>query len=142
MVEFEVERKGYHRKGFTACRKSHVHGPHCYRVKPTHVPSTSFEVTARPHSVRARGGEPGVLIHVKHKGELGGKGFFSKPASVRRKKLAALERKEGKKHVLGSLRAIQVFNKNTNPRLSEEARKDAEWVNREFPRKRKLRELS
>lgn len=150
--EFSVHRKGYERKGFRACRKS-THGITCYHVTRTHVPATSFTEHPRAHTLRARGKHPKKYIHIKHKGELGGKGFFSRPASQRRKVYKALAKRKGEKHVVGALRAIQVYNENVNPSLAEKARADSHWVAGEFKgkkdvgypsgfRRKKLREMA
>lgn len=79
-----------------------------------------------------------VRIKIRHKGDLGGKGFFSKTASERRTIERRLARKKGEKKVVGKLRAIQVFNENRNPEVSEKARKDARYISGEFRGKKNV----
>ncbi len=80
-----------------------------------------------------------VRIPVGKPGSLGGKGFFSFPAKMRRRMLVKLGRKIGEKRVVGKLRAIQVFNKNRNPSLSEKARLDARFVASSFIGKKRVK---
>lgn len=122
MTKLRVHKKGYHRKGFTAHRDHHV-----YHVKPTTVPASSFEITDR--GARGRGAK---VVTIKHKGELGGHDFFSKSVHARHATYRKLAEKKGEKHVVGQLRAIQVFNKRVNPELSRKAYEDSHWVAGEF----------
>lgn len=80
-----------------------------------------------------------VRIRVGKRGSLGGKGFFSLPAMKRRRMLVKLAKRIGEKRVVGKLRAIQVFNKNRNPSLSEKARLDARFVAASFVGKKRVR---
>ncbi len=61
---------------------------------------------------------------------------FKDSASVRRKQEIKLAKRIGEKSVVGKLRAIQVFNKNTNPKLSEKARADARFIAGSFKGKK------
>lgn len=80
-----------------------------------------------------------VRIKVGKRVSLGGKGFFSLPAKKRRRMLVTLAKKIGEKRVIGKLRAIQVFNKNRNPGLSEKARLDARFVASSFVGRKRVR---
>ena len=80
-----------------------------------------------------------VRIKVGRKGSLGGRGFFARPAKMRRRMLVKLAKKIGEKRVVGKLRAIQVFSKNRNPSLSEKARLDARFVASSFIGKKRVR---
>jgi len=71
-------------------------------------------------------------------GTLGGKGFFDFSAKTRRAFYAKLAKKIGEKKVMGKLSAIMVFNKRTNPALSERARTDRKWVAGTFKGKKRV----
>ena len=80
---------------------------------------------------------PRVRIKVQ-KGVLGqGKpGFFKLPTSIRRRRETQLARKEGEQAIVGRIRAIKVFHKNTNPSLSKKAASDARYIAGSFKGKK------
>ncbi len=93
------------------------------------VETTTFTIKDR--------GKPGRgkrIIPALRKGALGVK--FTNPTSTRRRKEIALAKRIGEKRVVGKLRAIQVFNKNVNPTLSEKARMDAKFIAGSFKGKK------
>ncbi len=96
-------------------------------------------VKASTFKIRDRG-KPGRgprIIPPLVKGSLGVD--FSKPRMVRRRIEVALAKKIGERKVMGKLRAIQVFNKNTNPTLSEKARSDAKFIASSFIGRKRVR---
>ena len=96
-------------------------------------------VKASAFKIRDRG-KPGRgprLIPPLRKGTLGVD--FSKSSRIRRRIEVALAKKIGEKSVMGKLRALQVFNKNTNPVLSEKARLDAKFIAASFIGKKRVR---
>src|SRR5688500_10909659 len=103
-----VKKKGYTRKAYVA--KSAGKKVH---VAASEVPPRSFKVKDG-----GRSGRRPKMVPPLEEGSLGGKGFFSKPASERHAVLKRLARKLGETSVVGKLRAVQVFNKRVNPALS------------------------
>lgn len=118
MAELTVRKKGYYRKPYV--RKGGV------RVEGSHVEGSTFKIKDR--------GAPGrgeKVIDVKE-GGLGGEGFFEKPKQQQHFILGGVVRREGKQVAMGRLRALQVFNKRTNPKVSREAAQLARYVQTEY----------
>lgn len=80
-----------------------------------------------------------VKIKITKKGSLGGRGFFGKSDSVRRKMEIALAKKIGERKVQGKLQAIATFNKNTNPTVSMIAKRDRKFIAERFIGKKRVR---
>lgn len=115
------------------------------RLVPLGLSLSLFEKSFRAAQPRPRKKKPKnrkknqVRIPIGKPGSLGGKGFFSFPVKMRRRMLVRLAKKIGEKRVVGKLRAIQVFNKNRSPVLSEKARLDSRFVASSFIKKKRVR---
>ncbi len=125
-----VRKKGYRRKAYTRRTRTGRR----IRVKAARVPASRFKIRDRG----ALGRGPKVVPKLKV-GTLGGKGFFSKPTAVRRKRLAALAKRIGEKKVQGKLQAIAVFSKRVNPALAKKATADRRWVAGSFIGKKRVK---
>lgn len=120
-----VKKKGYHRREYT--KKSGT------SVKATDIRPTSFCIEDLGEVGRGR-----KVIPPLKKGSLGGKGFFSRTEKARRKHEVELAKKLGEKKVAGKLRAVGVFQKTTNPKVSRKAFADARYISGSFKDKRKV----
>ena len=78
-----------------------------------------------------------VIPRPLKKGTLGGKGFFSKSSSARHAQEMKDVSKYGYAKARGKLTAIEVFNKNRNPKLSAEAKRDGDWLHAYYRGKKK-----
>jgi hypothetical protein len=128
MSKLVVHKKGYKRKGFTAHR-----GGKAYHVSPTQVPASTFKITDR--GARGRGKK---IVPPLKEGQLGGKGFFEKPKSAQKRIAFQDAKRRGEKKTVGSLRAIQVFNKRVNPKLSKKAKELSSEVAGSFKGKKRV----
>ena len=84
-----------------------------------------------------RRGRRRVRIPITAEGSLGVS--FKNKATTRRAKEVKLAKRIGERRVVGKLRAIQVFNKNTNPTLSRKARADARFIASSFRGRKRVR---
>jgi hypothetical protein len=119
MGQLNVHRKAYYRKPYT--RKGGT------RVAGSSVDSSNFQIRDR--------GAPGrgeKVVEIKHPGTLGGAGFFDKTQKEQHAILGRVVRQKGKPAAMGTLRALQVFNKRTNPKISKEAKGLAQYVAQEY----------
>lgn len=137
MAKLTVRKKGYTRKGYI--RKGYCKTQYgkriCVgrsRVKSTRVPASTFKIKDR--------GKPGRSKKVIPKLKMGALGVkFTSSASARRRKLANQAKRLGERKVVGRLRAIQVLNKRTNPKVSRQALADSKWVAGSFRGRRKVK---
>jgi len=134
MAKLTVHRKGYSRKPYERKgykRKSGV------KVKPakvgrTKVPPSTYKVTDRG----AKGRGKKVFPQLK-RGTLGIS--FKNSAKTRRAKESKLAHKYGEKKIVGKLRALQVLNKRTNPKVSKKAKADSSYIAGSFIGKKKVK---
>jgi len=118
MREIKVHKKGYYRKPYTRDGT---------RIKGSFVDSSDFHMKDR--------GAPGKgekVVEIKHPGTLGGAGFFKKSETEQKAILGRVVRNKGEKAAVGTLRALQVFNKRTNPKVSKRAAELAKYVAQEY----------
>jgi hypothetical protein len=102
------------------------------RKDGTKVKATSFKIKDR-----GRPGRGKKIIGKLKEGSLGVD--FSNKAQTRRTKESKLAKKIGEKKVVGKLRAVQVLNKRTNPKLSKKAKADAHFIASSFKGKKRVR---
>lgn len=122
--KLRVKRKGFRVKPTTFKRKGKVIHRRGFKVK-----ATSFLIKDLGKKGRAK-----KVIPNLRRGSLGVS--FSSLVKTRRKKLVMLAKRIGEKKVIGKLRAVQVFNKRTNPSLSRKALMDSRFIAGAFRRKR------
>jgi hypothetical protein len=111
MSKLIVSRKGHVRRAYTARR-----GGKRVRVGATRVEPSKFKI-----SDRGKKGRGPKLVPSLERGALGGPGFFSRPVKEQEKIVFNRAKRLGEKKVVGELRALQVFFKNTDPRKSKRA---------------------
>jgi hypothetical protein len=111
MSKLVIRRKGHARKAYTAKR-----GGKRVRVGAARVGPSTFKI-----SDRGKKGRGPKVVPPLERGALGGPGFFSKPAGEQERIVFARAKRLGEKRVVGELRALQVFFKNTNPQKSRRA---------------------
>jgi len=131
MAKLSVHRKGYTRKAYTRkayTRKGGVHVK-AAKVGKSRVPASTYKIKDRGKPGRGRK----VIPPLKPKA-LGVS--FDWPTERRRKALITKAKRYGEKKVVGRLRAIQVLNKRTNPKVSRIALADSKFVAGSFKRKR------
>ena len=119
MAQLRISRKSYFRKSYT--QKGGA------RVKGGRVKGSTFMAEDR--------GAPGrgeKLLEIKHPGALGGAGFFEKSETEQKEIVSRVAREKGPKVAVGTLRALQVFNKRTNPKISKRAAELAGYVAQEY----------
>lgn len=125
MAILTVHKKGYTRKAYT--RKGGI------KVKATKVSPSTFSIKDRGATGRGT-----KIIPPLKAGKLGGKGFFAKSKSQQKKIAFADAKKRGEKKTVGSLRAIQVFNKRVNPKVSNRAKQLSKEVAGSFKGKKQV----
>lgn len=111
MSKLVIRRKGHARKVYTVRR-----GGKTVRVGATRVGPSTFKI-----SDRGKSGRGPKIVPPLERGALGGPGFFSKPASEQERIVFARAKRLGERRVVGELRALQVFFKNTDPQKSRRA---------------------
>lgn len=111
MSKLVVNRKGHARKAYTARR-----GAKRVRVGATRVGPSKFKI-----SDRGKKGRGPKIVPPLEKGALGGAGFFNRPSKEQEKIVFNRAKRLGERKVVGELRALQVFFKNTDPRKSKRA---------------------
>jgi hypothetical protein len=111
MARLTVSRKAYKRKAHTSTRKGRK-----VRVGPSRVRASTYTTNDR--------GKPGrgpKVVPPLEKGALGGPGFFRKKQDQQEEIVFSRAKKYGERKVIGELRALQVFFKNTDKDKSEQA---------------------
>jgi hypothetical protein len=111
MSRLTVSRKGHKRKAYTARRAG----------KRVHVEATRVRPSRFKISDRGRKGRGPKIVPPLERGALGGPGFFSRSIKEQEEIVFNRARRLGEKKVVGELRALQVFFKNTDPRKSRRA---------------------
>ncbi len=111
MSRLVVHRKGHARKAYTARR-----GGKKVRVGRTVVRPSRFKI-----SDRGKKGRGPKVVPPLTRGALGGPGFFDRPREEQEGIVFARAKKLGERKVVGELRALQVFFKNTDPQKSRHA---------------------
>lgn len=111
MSKLVVRRKGHARKAYTARR-----GGKTVHVGATRVGPSRFKI-----SDRGKKGRGPRIVPPLERGALGGPGFFRRPASDQERIVFARAKRLGERRVVGELRALQVFFKNTDPQKSRRA---------------------
>ncbi len=112
MAKLTIRRKGHTRKAFTAKRGSGKK----VKVTKARVRPSTFKISDR--------GKPGrgpKVVPPLEEGALGGPGFFNRPNDEQEQIVFNRAREVGERKVVGELRAVQVFLKNTDPQKSRRA---------------------
>lgn len=123
MRTITVKRKSHKVKGhYSHSKKGKREYVRGYKAK-----ASSFRETENLPKKRNR-----VVPMPLKKGDLGGKGFFSKPEATRHRILDHAVAVFGYKHVLGKLNVIAVLDKRRDPSVSREAAKEREWLVKNF----------
>jgi hypothetical protein len=111
MAKLTVRRKGHTRKAFTAKR-----GGKKIKVTKAQVKPSTFKISDR--------GKPGrgpKVVPPLEEGALGGPGFFNRSNDEQEQIVFERAKEMGERKVIGELRALQVFLKNTDPQKSRRA---------------------
>jgi hypothetical protein len=112
MAKLTVHRKGHTRKAFTSKRRSGKK----VKVAKTRVKASTFKARDR--------GKPGrgpKVVPPLEEGALGGSGFFNRSSDEQEQIVFNRTKEMGERKVIGELRALQVFFKNTDPQKSKRA---------------------
>ena len=112
MAKLTIRRKGHTRKAFTAKRG----GGKKVKVTKARVRPSTFKISDR--------GKPGrgpKVVPPLEEGALGGPGFFNRSNNEQEQIVFNRAKEMGEKKVIGELRALQVFLKNTDPQKSRRA---------------------
>jgi hypothetical protein len=112
MAKLTIRRKGHTRKAFTAKRG----GGKKVKVTKARVRPSTFKISDR--------GKPGrgpKVVPPLQEGALGGHGFFNRSNDDQEQIVFNRAKEMGEKKVVGELRALQVFFKNTDPQKSRRA---------------------
>ena len=112
MVKLTVRRKGHTRKAFTAKRRSGK----TVKVSRTRVKPSTFKIPDRGKPGRGR-----MVVPPLEEGALGGPGFFDRSNDEQEQIVFDRAKNMGERKVVGELRALQVFLKNTDPQKSKRA---------------------
>ena len=112
MGKLTVRRKGHTRKAFTAKRG----GSKKVKVAKTRIRSSTFKISDRGKPGRG----PKVVPPLKE-GALGGPGFFNRSTDEQEQIVFSRAKEIGERKVVGELRALQLFFKNTDPQKSRRA---------------------
>lgn len=102
--------------------------------KGVKVPRTVYKIKDRG----APGRGPKVIPTPLKEGTLGGKGFFKKSATARRRIAAEVAKRKGEKVVQGKLQAVATFTKRTNPAVARKAAADRKWIAARFQGKKRV----
>jgi len=106
-----VRRKGYKRKGYTTARRGKK-----VRISSAKIKPSTFKIRDR-----GKIGRGPKIVPPLDKGALGGPGFFKRPEDQQERIVFERARELGEKKVVGQLRALQVFFKTTDPKISKRA---------------------
>ena len=112
MAKLTIRRKGYTRKAFAAKRG----GGKKVKVTKARVKPSTFKTSDR--------GKPGrgpKVVPPLEEGALGGSGFFNRSNDEQEQIVFNRAKEMGERKVIGELRALQVFFKNTDPQKSRHA---------------------
>jgi hypothetical protein len=112
MAKLTVRRKGHTRKAFTAKRG----GGKKVKVAKTRIKPSTFKISDRGKPGRG----PKVVPPLKE-GALGGSGFFNRSNDEQERIVFSRAKEIGERKVVGELRTLQVFLKNTDPQKSRRA---------------------
>ena len=112
MGKLTVRRKGHTRKAYTAKRGDSKK----VKVAKTRIKSSTFKISDRGKPGRG----PKVVPPLKE-GALGGPGFFNRSTDEQEQIVFSRAKEIGERKVVGELRALQLFFKNTDPQKSRRA---------------------
>src|ERR671939_1536795 len=111
MAKLTIRRKGHTRKAFTTKR-----GGKKVKVAKTRIKPSTFRTRDRGKL----GCGPKVVPPLEE-GALGGPGFFDRSNDEQEQIVFDRAKNMGERKVVGELRALQVFLKNTDPQKSKRA---------------------
>lgn len=115
----QIQRAGYFRKAYT-------------RTDGTRVASTYVQ----PSCIKDRGNKgKGPKLFTLKKGVLGQYGYEdikNMTADARHKALGRAVRANNGLEIFQRVNALAILNKNTNPSMATLARRDANWIKKEF----------
>jgi hypothetical protein len=123
------------RKRTRSCSRGQIKRK-AYSRKGTKVPSSCIRDRGRP-------GKGPKVVKITDKGSLGGKGFFKKSATARRRLLAKCVKDEGYRSCLGKLNALAVLGKREFPKsYLKKIEADRNWLVKKYGGKGSFKSFS